>query len=666
MRMHTHFSRSSNAPGAATPRSLGGPWPRRLIALLCLICLMGMQAPTESTMALASSAPASPAAAPPLSPVAVPASRAAQRLAVLTIEGPIDSVTASSVKRRLQAAIDGGADGIVFDLNTPGGEVGAVLDICTMIKQSSVHNTIAWINPTAYSGGAIIALACREIVLAPAATMGDAAPVAGDPINFARGLQATERQKILAPLLAEIVDSARLRGYDEKLVQGFVSLGVELWRIRDKRSGSEYFVDEGEYRALFGASPARGTPHIASGSVSSNSAPGIPDAALTPDEDGFDAAPADAPNRSARSIPAGEDDALAFRPASPSLTRDAMPDPLSMKTPTTRPSFTSDLRDSFEVIEYATDGRTLLTLKEGDLRRFGFAEPALTIANDQELKQHTGAQHLVRLSQSWSETLVSFMTQGMSGLIVRGLLIIIFLLSMFIEMSMPGVGLPGAIALVALAALVVPPMLIGASTWWALATILGGVFLIMLELFVLPGLGIPGVLGLVMLFAGLVGTFAGAGQLFPGSGIDGGSPLAWAASVVMLAGFAAGVGIFFFVRYTDKFPVAGRLVLADRAFIPDERDPTMLEAMAPSPGAALLVPVGAVGSAISPLRPSGSAEFGDKLVDVVSAFGFIETGTPVRVTSVTEYRVVVERVHPESPTAPLPASDDPAPPDAAA
>ena len=616
--------------GVLGPRARVIRWALLILCPMLLLSLAPPAVAVESGSTTSGTiAPQSTAPAPSASISAIPASRAASRLAVITIEGEINLVTAKSFQRRLQAAIDGKADGIVIDLDTPGGEVGAVLEICTAIKRSPVQNTIAWVNPTAYSGGAIIALACREIVLAPGATMGDAAPVAANPIQFAQGLQATERQKILAPLLAEVVESARLRGYDEKLVQGFLTLGVELWRIRDKQTGDEYFVDEGEYRTIFGRDPTRGRPHVASGSATN-------------------APPTDQPGDLPKidpDAPTPSNDPNAFRPASPSLTSDAFPDSLAISAPSTRPTFSQPEPDRYEVIEYATDGRTLLTLKADDLRRYGFAVDGVTITTDDELKGFTGAQHLVRLDQNWSEDLVSFMTQGVSSYIIRGVLIIVFLMAMFIEMSMPGVGLPGLIALLALVGLILPPMLIGASSWWALGAILGGVALIMLELFVLPGFGIPGILGLLLLFGGLVGTFASAGQMFPGVQGDNGSPLAWAGSIVLLAIFVAGVGVYFFTRYTNKFPIAGKLVLATTSRSDDEGG-GMLAAMAPggpseSGGP---VPLGAVGRTLTPLRPAGSAEFGDKLVDVVSEFGFVEAGQTVRVTTVTQYRVAVERI----------------------
>jgi len=86
-----------------------------------------------------------------VSPGAIPAARQAQNLVIITIKGGINSVTARSIERRIRVAEQAGADGIIIDLNTPGGEVGAVLDICRTIRTSSIPNTIAWVNPTAYS-----------------------------------------------------------------------------------------------------------------------------------------------------------------------------------------------------------------------------------------------------------------------------------------------------------------------------------------------------------------------------------------------------------------------------------------------------------------------------------------------------------------------------------
>lgn len=205
---------------------------------------------------------------------------------------------------------------------------------------------------------------------------------------------------------------------------------------------------------------------------------------------------------------------------------------------------------------------------------------------------------------------------------------------------MPGATVPGVVALLALGGLVLPSLLIGASAWWTIAAILLGLVLIVLEIFVFPGFGIPGIVGLLLLLGGLVGTFADAGELFPGAG-KGTSELPWALSVVLLAFFAAGVGMFLFSKYTRSFPIAGRMVLASPKSSDDGDG--LLAAMSPTPPSDGPVNVGEIGRATTDLRPSGTAEFDGKLIDVVAEFGFIEKGRRVRVVS-SGFRVSVEGV----------------------
>ena len=54
--------------------------------------------------------------------------------------------------------------------------------------------------------------------------------------------------------------------------------------------------------------------------------------------------------------------------------------------------------------------------------------------------------------------------------------------------------------------------------------------------------------------------------------------------------------------------------------------------------------VGREGTAITDLRPSGTALIGDERVDVVSVSEWIPAGTPVRVVSAEGYRHVVRPV----------------------
>lgn len=548
-------------------------------------------------------------------PAAVPAGRKASTVAVIRIEGPIDQVTSRSVQRRIGVAQDIGADAIVFELHTPGGMVGPSLEICNAIKNSPVPNTVAWVNTEAYSAGTFIALACREIVTAPYATMGDAAPIAMMPGLGLKSMSETERQKILAPLFSEMVDSARRRGYDEKLVQGFVSLGVELWEVEEISTGRRLFIDEAEHRTLFGEEPERPTPRLGQPARAVSSGPKFVPAPMT----GAEAGPA------GKSGPG----ATAFKPASPGILPETSAEVSgSLDRLSERPQFSAGDRGRWRLVEYTTSGASLLVLKTEEMQRYGFSQA--TIKSDEDLRAYFGASTIRRFDESWSESLMRFF----SGMIVRGILITVFLIAMFVEMAAPGVSVAGGIAGLCLIGLLAPTLLVGASGWWTVAAVLVGVGLILAELLVFPGTLFLGATGLLLLFGGLVGTFVTAESGRTGEEIVHG------VAIVLLSVFVAGLAMYFIGKAYGTFPVFNRLILTGTNAAEDEGR-GLLAAMAPT-GSEGALPLGVVGTALTDLRPAGTAEFDGRIVDVVSEVGFVDRGTRVRTVAVTAYRVGVE------------------------
>ncbi|KAA0213712.1 MAG: hypothetical protein DYG94_09360 [Leptolyngbya sp. PLA3] len=553
-------------------------------------------------------------------PVAVAGARQADVVAVITIDGPIDGVTSYSVQRRIRQAAEGGAQAIVFEINSPGGELGAVLEVSQAIKQSSVPNTVAWVHPQAYSGGAVIALACKEMVVSPTAQMGDAFPVTpivkegGSP--GLRGLTPDERTKMLPPLLADVVDSARRAGYDEYLVQAIVTDGVELWLVEEEGTGRRCAINEAEYRAIFGRDPARVSPmipHVSGGRAEAGMA------SKEPTGDQAPVAPA-APGEQR------------FKPAAPGLEdlSRAVTDRLTVASE--RPIFDATQVGQWREVAYLTDGSAPIVMSAEQMRSVGFA--TAQIGTDEELRQFFGARQLVRVDQSWSETASGFLSQ----MPVRFVLIAVFLLALFIEMSSPGLILPGTIALLAGFLLLAPPMIIGMANWWEIGAIGLGVVLIALEIFVLPGFGIFGVIGLVALFGGLVGTFIPNQGLMPDASQTGDALRGIV--TILLALMTAGVGMYFISKHFQTLPLLSRLVLTDRR--EEEEDLSLKEMLGPEPGFG--VEAGAVGVATTNLKPVGQAEFGERIVDVMSDLAFVRAGTPVRVVSVSATRVVVEPI----------------------
>ncbi|MBX3357059.1 MAG: ATP-dependent Clp protease proteolytic subunit [Phycisphaeraceae bacterium] len=554
-------------------------------------------------------------------PAAVPAARFAKRVVVIPITREIDGIMARSVERRIREAEESGADGMVFDLNTPGGDIKAMLAICSAIKRSKIQNSVAWVNPAAYSAGAIIAMSCREIVISDSAAMGDAAPIQSI-LFFLNELRETERQKMLGPILIEVIDSARRRGYDERLVQGFVSRGVDLWLVENIKTGKRLFVGHDEYKLIMGQDPPTSSPRVpaASGAVPYRDQ-------LAQENEGVDQeAPGPLP---------GLQDERAYKPAIPGLPRQVVKEVTDMQqAESQRPVLSETDRGEWRLVEFVSDGNGLLTLRNSELLRYGLASQE--VKGEEDLRAFFGSPELVRLDESWSEQLVV----PLNNIVVKGILLVIFLVALFIEMTHPGAILPGAIAACALAGIVAPALFADMATWWTVAAVLVGILLIGLEMFVIPGFGVAGVVGLLMLFAGLLGTFTASEGLFPDTA-RGQSQLLHGATTLIVSLVTAGIIMFFLGKHLPSLPIIRHLVLSERfSSQPDDGaiSDGLLAAMGPEGGIA----IGTEGTAVTPLRPAGRVQIGDQILDVVADIGFIPSGAKVRITSTGPFRTTVE------------------------
>lgn len=92
----------------------------------------------------------------------------------IPVEKTVEQGLGAFLDRSIQEAEEIGADHIVFELNTPGGAVDAAMDIAKSLRETSIPTT-AFVNKSALSAGAYIALNADKIVMAPHSTMGSAA-----------------------------------------------------------------------------------------------------------------------------------------------------------------------------------------------------------------------------------------------------------------------------------------------------------------------------------------------------------------------------------------------------------------------------------------------------------------------------------------------------------
>lgn len=117
------------------------------------------------------------AAAAARTTTAAPASPFVQ---VIDIDNTIDAGMAHRVQRLVEEAQTDGATAILIVLKTNGGVVDDANDIRDALQSSGIP-TIAYVKERAWSAGALIALACDKIYMAPGSSMGAAEPIPTTP-----------------------------------------------------------------------------------------------------------------------------------------------------------------------------------------------------------------------------------------------------------------------------------------------------------------------------------------------------------------------------------------------------------------------------------------------------------------------------------------------------
>ena len=600
----------------------------------------------------------------------IPPARKASVVCVLPIQGEMDALTVSGLAQRLAQAKNAGADAIVLQLDTPGGDLLATLELCRQIKSEYPANTVAWIRPRAYSAGVITALACREIVVAPQSVLGDAAPIAAIPVAGLISLPAAERAKMEAPLLSEVTDSSRRSGHDERLARAFVCVGDELWLVEDAARGERYVVDVNEYKIVFGHDPIRlrgSTPaptedasmtppsdsESESGSASESDAmtpqQSMPDGQSknVPDAQDIDKA---VDNSSSSAGQAEHNNSAAPTPPVIPFRTDALRQPANTDTDAAslidqshasrQPVLSGGQRNQsllpsrallsaadaarLKVISQIDTANELLTLQADEALALGLA--CATIANESELQDFFGAKKVFTISAPWSEQLARTLTSWW----MRTLLVAILVLCFFGEMSAPGLGMFGFAGVACVALLAGGSYLAGLSQWWPVLSIMAGLVLIGAEILFLQGTFISGALGVLAFTGGVIGLFV-VSDPTPESGTK--QALLGMASLVTSVGVAGIVAWLLGPRLQLMRPWQAAVLHA-----------TLGETSHASSAAQPLPLPGTLASAATDLRPVGKIEIAGVRFDARSEGAWIASGTKVRILRSEGNELVVEQI----------------------
>jgi membrane-bound serine protease (ClpP class) len=215
---------------------------------------------------------------------------------------------------------------------------------------------------------------------------------------------------------------------------------------------------------------------------------------------------------------------------------------------------------------------------------------------------------------------------------ISPLLMMAGLLGIYAEIKTPGIGIAGVAGLICLAIFFWGHHIAGLAGAEELLLIVIGIGFLAAEIFVIPGFGIAGVLGLLMIMTGLltamVQRYPGGSFVVPWSSLEG--PLAVLGSSLI----GATIGAIVLTRYLPQ----------SRLFKPLRLDTSMTAAGGYVASSSTKDLVGLRGTTLSPLRPSGSARFGDRKLDVITTGQFVDSGQDVRIVESHGSRVLVEPI----------------------
>jgi membrane-bound serine protease (ClpP class) len=461
---------------------------------------------------------------------------------IIPIHGDIEPSLVIFLRRSIETARGGGAEFIIFDIDTFGGRVDSALQITTLIGSLEEITTIAYVNVrpegtgVSWSAGALISFACNRIYMAPGTSIGAAAPVFQSP----EGGMEMAPEKTVSAVRTQMAAIAEKNGYP---------IGVALAMVDSETVLIEAYKD---------------------------------DTLLVVTEEEF-----------------GE------------LQR------------------TAEEGVTIERGKTISAEGKLLSLTAGQMEAYGISSG--TYSNTDALISSLGAdpRDTSRLSMNAADEAVAVLTS--TG--VSSLLILVGLIALFMEITSPGFGIPGTVAILAFAVIFISNFLLGAVGSLELLLFIVGIGLLIVELFIIPGFGAAGISGIILIGLSLILSMQDF--IIP--------EFEWEwrefhKNILMVTANIVGAFIVFLifaslfkrVSFFRRLTLEASQLSTEGYTVQDKsREPDYL---------------GREGTAVTTLRPAGKAEFGDELLTVQTDGDFVPAGSRVKIIEVNGNRYRVRKL----------------------
>lgn len=505
---------------------------------------------------------------------------------ICPIDREIDEGLAVVVERAARAA--DGAAALLFVIDTPGGQVGAAIDITSSIMSVKCP-TLAFVKGMgALSAGALISYSCDYIYMAEGSNIGASTPIMP-------GVETTPAmdEKSNSVIRAKYRALGEANGHDPILGEAMVDRNMEVRAYRNP-DGTYHIFEVDPAKSELARQEQKSPLDVILDSLTSGSGEGGEEL-----------------KKAIRELIGAQDKTA----GAPSADRQEAAD-----------EYRALLEANTELVSARGE---LLTMTAKEATHFGLAKGITTDVDDTLRELYLGSVKRLEITPTWEEALFFFLTSPT----VAGLLLLIGLGSIYVEIRTPGFGGAGILGAACLALFFGSHMVIGMADWLDLALILIGFILVLAEIFLLPGFGIAGVAGFACLIVGAYLALVKAP--FPET--------FWEYKDTEQALYTLCVAMFSFIGFVVvsgfllPYTPLGRALVLTAALDSGEGYTAQTAEVS-------LAATGLVGTAATRLRPSGKGRFGDQKLDVVTRGEFLDEGTPIMIINSDGNRHVVSRI----------------------
>jgi len=175
-----------------------------------------------------------------------------RKVFILPIRDDIMPPLVYLVRRGVKEAMQAKADLLVLDMETNGGRVDTTREIIGILNEFK-GETVTYVNKDAFSAGSFIAVATKQIYMAPESVIGAAAPIIALPGGGgAEKVSDTFERKMTSAVRALVRTSAEKNGYNIAVVEAMIdkTRGLTLTNVVDGVTNVIVIAKEGDILTL--------------------------------------------------------------------------------------------------------------------------------------------------------------------------------------------------------------------------------------------------------------------------------------------------------------------------------------------------------------------------------------------------------------------------------